>query len=90
MRLKYYSGAQVMSIIEKLPDKEYLEMLNAFAKEPSADVVEVVTCKDCVHLELLNSENYYARCNWHGRLFPSFGNPDTRYYFCADCQRKEE
>ena len=49
MKLKYYSGAQVTSIIENLPDKEYLEMLNAFAKEPSADVVEVVRCKECKH-----------------------------------------
>lgn len=56
---------------------------------PIENVVEIVSCKDCVFLEVLNSENYYARCNWHGRLFPSFGNPDTRYYFCADCQRRE-
>lgn len=42
MKLKYYSGAQVTSNIEKLPSKEYLEMLNAFAKEPSADVRENV------------------------------------------------
>ena len=56
---------------------------------PIENVVEIVSCKDCVFLEVLNSEHYYARCNWHGRLFPSFGNPDTRYYFCADCQRRE-
>lgn len=47
MKLKYYSGAQVTNIIEKLPSQEYLDMLNAFAKEPSADVEEVVRCKDC-------------------------------------------
>ena len=40
MKLKYYSGAQVTSIIDKLPGKEYFEMLNAFAEEPTADVVE--------------------------------------------------
>lgn len=56
----------------------------------TADMVEVVRCKDCVHLELLNSEWYYARCNWHGRLFQSFDKPDTRYYFCADAVRREE
>ncbi len=51
---------------------------------------ELVRCKDCVHLELLeDSEVYYARCNWHGRLFPRFGRPDTRYYFCADGERRD-
>jgi len=50
---------------------------------------EIVRCKDCVHLELLNSEQYYARCSWHGRLFPSFGKEDTRQWFCADGERRE-
>lgn len=40
MKPKYYSSTQVMSVIEKLPGKEYFEMLNAFAEEPSADVVD--------------------------------------------------
>lgn len=59
-----------------------------FQNLPSAQII--ISCKDCVHLEVLNSEQYYARCNWHGRLFPSFGKPNTRYYFCADCQRRED
>lgn len=40
MKPKYYSDTQVASIIEKLPGKEYFEMLNAFTEEPSADVVD--------------------------------------------------
>lgn len=44
---KYYSGSQVFDIIKELPDKEFLFMLNTFAKERGADVVEVVQCKDC-------------------------------------------
>ena len=75
-------------------DKKLLEVNKSISKRiasiPTADVVQIVSCKDCVFLEVLNSEQYYARCNWHGRLFPSFGNPDTRYYFCADCQRRED
>ena len=44
---KYYSGSQVFDIIKELPEKEFLSMLNTFAKERGADVVEVVRCKDC-------------------------------------------
>lgn len=73
------------SICTHCPCKHY----EAVECTPSADVFEVVACKDCVHLELLNSEHYYAQCNWHGRLFPRFGRPDTRYYFCADAVRRE-
>ena len=51
---------------------------------------ELVCCKDCRHLEILNDENYYARCKWHGRLFDSFGNVDTRTWFCADGERRDD
>ena len=81
----------------KVADEECGEFRGIFGRikerlegMPTTDTVEVVTCKDCVFLEVLNSEHYYARCKWHGRLFPSFGNPDTRYYFCADCQGRED
>lgn len=59
-------------------------------KAPTTDVVEVVRCKDCHHLEILNGENYYARCKQHGRLFDSFGNADTRTWFCADGERRTD
>lgn len=49
---------------------------------------EIIRCKDCVHLEILNGSTYYARCRWHGRLFESFGRrADTRTWFCADGKR---
>lgn len=53
---KYYSGSQVFDIIRELPDKEFLLMLNAFAKASGADAVEVVRCKDCVNCTNLNYE----------------------------------
>ena len=75
-------------------DKKLLEVNKSISKRiasvPTEDVVEVVRCKDCVHLELMNSEQYYARCNWHGRLFQSFGKPDTRQCFCESGERREE
>ena len=60
----------------------------ALDKYQTADFVEVVRCKDCHHLEILNGENYYARCKQHGRLFDRFGNADTRTWFCADGKRR--
>ena len=57
---------------------------------PTADVAEVVRCKECRHLEILNGQEYYARCKWHGRLFDSFGNADTRTWFCADGERRTD
>lgn len=67
----------------------YNAPLKTIDDAPTANVVQVIACKDCVHLELLeDSEWYYAQCNWHGKLFPRFGKPDTRYWFCADCERR--
>ena len=63
------------------------------ALEANYDIIPkkpMVRCKDCKHLEILNDENYYARCKWHGRLFDSFGNADTRTWFCADGERRED
>lgn len=37
---KYYSGSQVCDVLRELPNKEFLLMLNAFAKASGADVVE--------------------------------------------------
>ena len=56
----------------------------------TANTKKIVRCKDCIHLEILNSSIYYARCGWHGRLFESFGGrADTRTWFCADGERRE-
>ena len=63
---------------------------NADEEIPTADVVEVVRCKDCRHLEVLNGVTYYARCKWNGRLFGSFGRADTRTWFCADGERRDD
>ena len=72
-------------------DGEYQKWnINPKVIEEAADVVEVVRCKDCVHLEILNGSTYYARCGWHGRLFESFGRADTRTWFCADGERRTE
>jgi len=59
------------------------------ADAPTADVVEVVRCKDCKHLEIINGPRVYARCNRHDLPIISFGLIDTREWFCADGERRE-
>lgn len=81
MKLKYYSGAQVMSIIEKLPSKEYFEMLFSFSEEPSADVAQVVRCKDCVH-HINAPQTTDVWCERIDGLL-------QRNWFCADGERME-
>ena len=57
---------------------------------PTVDAVEVVRCKDCKHLELLNEEEYYARCTQSGRLFKSFGSVDVRIHSCGRGERRTD
>ena len=90
---RYIDADALLKRMRKDPLFELVEIYGVsgvIEAEPTADVVEVVRCKDCVHLELLNSEQYYARCSWHGRLFPSFGKADTRQWFCADGERRDK
>ena len=58
--------------------------------QPTADVVEVVRCKDCKHLEIINGPHIYARCNLHEFPIISFGVIDTREWFCADGEKREK
>lgn len=93
--LKVLESAPTVDVVEIITNEltnKISERIIQFLEE-NYDIIPkkpAVRCKDCVHLELLNSEQYYARCSWHGRLFPSFGKPDTRQWFCADGERKED
>ena len=74
------------AICAHYPCKHY----EAVEHTPSADVVEVVRCKDCKHLEILNGKSVFARCNLHDFPFISFGKIDTRTWFCPDGERRED
>lgn len=81
---KYYSGSQVFDIIKELPEKEFLLMLNTFARESGADVVEVVRCKDCVNCDHLVYKYDRNEEWWCGGLEVV---PDG---FCNYGERKED
>ena len=64
-------------------------VITAINAAPTVDVVEVVRCKDCKHLTVVNNESIYARCEKTGYIFWSF-ETDTREHFCAYGERREE
>ena len=55
---------------------------------PAADVAEVVRCRDCKHLTVINCGGAYARCEQTGYVFWSF-RTDTREHYCAFGERRE-
>ena len=66
--------------------ESYLPDMN---KIPTADVVEVVRCKDCKHLEIINSREIYAKCKATGLEFKPF-DIDTCEHYCSYGERREE
>lgn len=63
-------------------------IIDLIVRQPTVDVVEVVRCKDCKHLTVVNNESIYARCEKTGYIFWSF-ETDTREHFCAYGERRE-
>ena len=50
---------------------------------------ELIRCKDCKHLDVINSNAVFARCEKHGIEFLPFED-DTRECFCSWGERVEE
>ena len=79
----------------KIPTTDWLtkgmteEEIAREKEESLADIVEVVRCKDCKHLTVINIGGAYARCEKTGYVFWSF-RTDTREHFCAYGERREQ
>lgn len=56
---------------------------------PTVDAAEVVRCKDCKHLNVLNRKEIYAHCPKTNTVFLPF-ELDTRTHFCSCGARKAE
>jgi hypothetical protein len=52
------------------------------------DAVEVVRCKDCKHLNVLNRKDLYAHCPKTNTVFLPF-ELDTRTHYCSLGERKD-
>ena len=70
------------------PESEFGAMIDAL---PAVDVVEVVRCRDCKNLVIINKEPIYAYCYQTRKVFELFGSTadDTREFFCWYGERKE-
>ncbi len=53
----------------------------------AVDFVEVVRCKDCKYLLLINSPGIYAKCRMTDLEFKPF-DIDTRKHFCSYGERR--
>ena len=58
------------------------------ADAPTVDAVEVVRCRECKHLNVLNRKELYAHCPKTNTVFLPF-ELDTREHFCSPSERKE-
>jgi hypothetical protein len=54
----------------------------------AVDFVEVVRCKDCKHLKIINDGKVYAKCTMTDFEFLPFGT-DTREHYCGYGERSE-
>jgi len=50
---------------------------------------DLIQCKDCKYLDVINSNAVYAICRKHGIEFLPFED-DARECFCSWAERKEE
>ena len=55
---------------------------------PTVEAIEIVRCRDCKHLNVLNRKELYANCPKTNTVFLPF-ELDTREHFCSLGERKE-
>lgn len=87
---KYINADEFTATIRKSTSPSGAEWIVAKVNEmPSADVVEVVRCKDCkYHLFSGRCDNdYISRQIEHCGCYPDFNTPDD--FFCKYGERKE-
>lgn len=71
------------SLGETRPDSiSVAEVISLILDAPAVDVVEVVRCKDCKWLNVVNNDNLFAHCVKTGYMFLPF-QTDIRTHFCS-------
>ena len=69
--------------------RDTLSLIKELTEAPAADVVEVVRCEKCKHLEVINDGEIYAKCRMTDFEFLPFGT-DTRKHYCGYGERREK
>ena len=85
---RYIDEEALFKALERGGDYTKADILDILEDIPTAEVVEVVHCRECKHLTVLNAPDAYARCDETGYVFWSF-RTDTRVHFCAYGERRE-
>lgn len=86
-----YNGILIYMASNAYLNDTALDVLKMVAKwieeAPTVDAAEVVRCKDCKHLNVLNKNEIYAHCPKTNMVFRPF-DIDTREHFCSCGERK--
>lgn len=72
-----------------LDAKERFLILDFLRECSTVDAAEVVRCKDCKHLNVINRKEIYAHCPKTNTVFLPF-KLDTRTHFCSCGERKTD
>ena len=90
---------KIFSEEEILQKEEEVEILNEMLDNkyshtklvvsPYENMGDLIRCKDCKHLDVINSNAVYARCKKHGIEFLPFED-DTKKCFCSWAERTKE
>ena len=73
---------------EDNPFIHYYDGEEIIKNAPTVDAVEVVRCRECKHLNVVNRKELYAHCQKTNTVFLPF-ELDTREHFCSLGERKE-
>lgn len=65
-----------------------IDVANLLLHAPTINAVEVVRCRECKHLNVVNRKELYAYCPKTNTVFVPF-ELDTREHFCSLGERKE-
>ena len=81
-------GAGLITVDDWLIKGKTVEELAKEKEEALKDIVEVVRCYDCKHLQVINDGKVYAKCTMTDFEFLPFGT-DTREHYCGFGERSE-
>lgn len=81
--------SEVRKIVREEVRAEGQRIVKSLAKAINPqDAIEVVRCKDCKYLNIINKAPLYAYCGKSNYIFHLF-EEDTREHFCSWGERRE-
>lgn len=83
---EYIERKELIANLKKFAMEHYTPLIDMLIKkQPTADVVEVVRCKNCIYSRNSGSKWCCVRAAKNGVFFPA-----SPSYFCASGKRKEQ